>query len=54
MKLTDEARKQIGNKGFENRNRLPAGPQFGDVVHDGPRLLDIVRDLPRSATARTH
>ncbi|MDV7351994.1 hypothetical protein R4282_03035 [Rhodococcus oxybenzonivorans] len=38
-------------RGIENLNRLPAGPQFGDVMHGRPRPLDIGKDLRRPNTA---
>lgn len=47
MKPADDPRKRIGGKRIENRDRQRAGPQFGDVVHDGPRPLHIGENLPR-------
>ncbi|GCE38895.1 Aldehyde dehydrogenase [Rhodococcus wratislaviensis] len=48
----DQARKRIGGKRIENRDRERAGPQFGDVVHDGPRPLDVREHLARRMRER--
>ncbi len=52
MKPADDPRKRIGSKRIENCDRQHAGPQFGDVVHDGPRPLHIGENLPRRVRER--